>query len=222
MRARWRSLLLFLFLFGLILSLLHSPDPLLRWWGQRLEHWEPLPRQVDALFILLGDAAPRAMYTAALFNEGIAPLVVMAEPERDPVLDLGLVPQETEVAVTVLRRLGVPENRIVVLPGAVTSTLEEAIVARDWAARERVRSIMFVTSSYHSGRALWILSKVLTSERLRISMAAVPTAALDWQPWWRSEEGLVLVFNETVKCAYYWLFHRTIERTIERSPSHQS
>jgi uncharacterized SAM-binding protein YcdF (DUF218 family) len=193
----------------LLLSALSLNTAPLLWWSARLlQHWETVPPSSDAMFILLGDAAPRAAYAAMLFREGRAPLIGLARPERDAVFDLGLSPEEHAVACSVLTALGVPRDRLVVLPEAVTSTRDEAHALTQWARESSFEHIIVVTSSYHSQRAYWTLRRVLQPHGIAISMAPVPYPGIDWNPWWQSEEGLVTVFNETAKTLFYRLRYR--------------
>jgi uncharacterized SAM-binding protein YcdF (DUF218 family) len=203
-----RLIVLAMVLVLLLLALSMNTAPLLWWSGTLLQHWDSVPPSSDAIFILLGDAAPRAAYAAMLFREGRAPLIGLARPERDAVFALGLIPEEHAVACSVLTALGVPHDRIVVLPEAVTSTRDEAHALTQWARESSFEHILVVTSSYHSQRAHWTLRRILQPHGIAISMAPVPYPDIDWNPWWHSEEGLVTVFNESAKTLFYRLHYR--------------
>ena len=114
-RRHNRLYILVLMLLLLLWLLSRNLTPLLTLPGRALQHWDMVPSTSDALFILLGDAAPRAAYSAMLYKEGRAPVIGLAQPKRDRVLDLGLVPHEHAVACSVLVALGVPFDRIVVV-----------------------------------------------------------------------------------------------------------
>jgi len=198
-----RPMILACIALALAAVLLADPTPVLTLWRDRLEHWEALPKKTDAVFILLGDVVPRAMYAAALAREDRSPVIAMARPATNAAIELGLYPSEDDVACAMLRRLGVPDSSVVVLPGPVESTYDEAQAARSWAMEHGVRQILFVTSSYHSARARWILQRILTPQGIAVHVAAVPAPEVDFAPWWLSEDGLVTVFNETVKSLFY-------------------
>ncbi len=208
LNRRTRSLLLFVVLVILLAWLIANPEHLLAYAGHALQLYEPLPQTSDAIFILLGDAASRAVYSATLFREGRAPLIACGEPVGDMIHELGLVPREHEVVKTILLAMGVPDSCIVILPDSVTSTYDEASLLSDWADREHFRHILAVTSSYHSRRAEWILTKFLTPLEIEVHIAAVPSASVDWRKWWLNEDGMVTVFNEAVKTAYYRIKYR--------------
>lgn len=207
---RVRILWLCLITVGLLVHLAYTPDYLLRLWRDRLEHWEQPPAQADAVFVLLGEVYPRAAYAGMLMREGRAPLVAMARPERGAVVGLGLAPPEDAIACSVLVRLGIPESRILVLPGMVASTLDEAAAASDWAGDLGFRKVIFVTSSYHSARARWILGRVVGSRGIAVHVAAAPAPEVDCGQWWQNEDGLVRVFNETIKTLFYRIRYRRL------------
>jgi len=208
LNKRTRTPLLILVLVILSAQLITAPDHLLTYAGHALQEYEPLPQNTDAIFILLGSAAPRAVYSATLFKEGKAPLIAFGESAGNMVHEFDLMPREHEVVRTILLAMGVPDSCIVVLPDSVASTYDEASLLSDWAARERFERILAVTSSYHSRRAKWILTKFMTPLEIEVQIAAVPAPAVDWEKWWLNEDGLVTVFNEAVKTAYYRIKYR--------------
>ncbi|MBN1425257.1 YdcF family protein [Candidatus Fermentibacteria bacterium] len=195
---------------GLCVYLAYRPHHLLRLWGERLQHWEQLPARADAVFILLGEVLPRTAYAAALMREGRAPIVAMARPESSAVVRLGLAPPEDVIACGILSTLGIADSCVVVLPGPVASTLDEAEAAAAWAGGRGLRRLIFVTSSYHSARSRWILGRVLESRGIVVHVAAAPVPEVDYQPWWQNEDGLVRVFNETVKTLFYRIRYRRL------------
>lgn len=207
-RKRHRLIVLVAILLLLLWLFSRNPTPVLACGGRVLQRWDPVPSTSDALFILLGDAAPRAAYAAMLFREGRAPVIGLAQPKRERVLDLGLVPAEHAVACSVLTSLGVPTDHIVVLAETVTSTYDEARILTQWSLESGHKRILAVTSSYHSQRAHWTIGRCLRPHGIKFTIAAVPYPYLDWNPWWQSEEGLVTVFNETAKTLFYRFHYR--------------
>lgn len=195
---------------ALLAVLLANPDPLLHSWRNRLQHWEELPRRADAVFILLGDVVPRATYAAMLAREGRAPLVAMGTPGTNAACELGLLPREEEIACRILNRLGIPDSAVVVLPGTVESTYDEAVAASSWAVAHGLERVLFVTSSCHASRARWILRRVCVPKGIVVHLATVPVPEVDSARWWLTEKGLITVFTETVKTAFYRLHYRSV------------
>jgi uncharacterized SAM-binding protein YcdF (DUF218 family) len=177
--------------------------------------WLPVnegrPRPADALVVLAGSATyvERARRAAELFGEGCAPLVVLtndgqrggwdAVNERNPLF--------VERTFEELRLAGVPASSVEVVPGESAGTFEEARALREFAAARGLRSLLVVTSGYHSRRARWTLRKVFEGSGVEVGVEAVepgqqtPRAAL----WWLSPLGWKLVPGEYLKMIYYRL-----------------
>ena len=104
-----------------------------------------------------------------------------------------------------LKKAGVPSQSIEVLMQPVTGTYDEAEVIRDYAQQHGLRSLLIVTSAYHSRRALWVLSKVFRDTGVQIGLDAVPPGKQSPPPatWWLSLRGWKLVPTEYVKMVYY-------------------
>jgi uncharacterized SAM-binding protein YcdF (DUF218 family) len=168
----------------------------------------------EALVVLSGSGAyvERTGLAAQLFKEGRAPKVILTndlmigpwsqEQQRNPTF--------TERAVEELRRAGVPPERIEVLPQPVASTYEEAVLLRQWAVARGLRSILVVTSSYHSRRALWTLRRVF--EGSGVAVGLVPVAPGRQVPgpavWWLKPFGWRMVALEYLKIVYYFFRYR--------------
>lgn len=104
-----------------------------------------------------------------------------------------------------LRSAGVPSQSVDVLLQPVASTYEEAELIRDYAQQHGLRSILIVTSAYHSRRALWVFSRVFRDTGIRVGLVAVAPGDESPEPatWWLSVRGWRLVPTEYVKMIYY-------------------
>lgn len=165
--------------------------------------------RADAVVVLAGSStyAERARLAARLFEEGRAPVVVLTndglksgwvrEEERNPLF--------AERAAEELRRRGVPAERVEIIPRAVSSTYEEAVLAREYAAARGLKSILFVTTSYQSRRALWTLRRVFDGAGVEVGVVAPAPGEQTPRPafWWLSELGWKLVPGEYLKMVYY-------------------
>ena len=169
---------------------------------------QELPR-ADAIAVLGGAASyvERTRHAARLFGEGRAPVVALTNEglaggwsqaeQRNPLF--------VERAAEELTRAGVPAARIEVLPRLVTSTHDEAVALRQYAESRGWRSLLVVTSGYHSRRALWTLRRVFTGSAVAVGLS--PAAPVDETPraatWWLAPRGWRLVAGEYVKLIYY-------------------
>ena len=110
-----------------------------------------------------------------------------------------------ERAIRELRAAGVPESNIELLAQPVTSTKEEADIARQYAEEHRLNSILVVTSPYHSRRAFWTFSRVFRKTKIQVGLISPSPGAQSPGPatWWLSVKGWRLVPTEYVKMIYY-------------------
>lgn len=170
---------------------------------------DPLQR-ADLIFVLNGDYNTRPLLAARLYQKGLAPQIAIARSQSTPTEDLGLTRNETDISVSVMETLGVPADRITVLPfpGGVTSTFDEAKVLRGYLDAHPLRRILLVTSAFHTRRARWIIDKELAPLPVSLEVAAAPYIGFDQTNWWKSEDGLVTLNNEYIKLVYYLVKYR--------------
>jgi len=164
----------------------------------------------DVIFVLNSDVDTRPFRAVELYKQGLAPVVAIARAENTPVVDLGLVPNDTDISVGVMEKLGVPAEKIIVLPvsGGVTSTFDEASALRKYVDANQIHKIILVTSAFHTRRARWIFEKTLAGLPVILEMAAVPYARFDQTNWWRNETGLITLNNEYIKLFFYFFKYR--------------
>jgi uncharacterized SAM-binding protein YcdF (DUF218 family) len=164
----------------------------------------------DVIFVLNSDVNTRPFRAVELYEQGLAPVIAIARAENTPVVDLGLVPNDTDISVGVMKKLGVPVEKIIVLPvsGGVTSTFDEASALRQYVEANQIHKIILVTSAFHTRRARWILEKTLAGLPVTLEMAAVPYARFDQTNWWKNESGLITLNNEYIKLVFYFFKYR--------------
>jgi uncharacterized SAM-binding protein YcdF (DUF218 family) len=137
-------------------------------------------------------------------------VVVIAWAKNTPVVDLGLVPIDTDISIGVMEKLGVPPEKIIILPfpGGTTSTFDEAAAFKKYVQENRVQRIILVTSAFHTRRARWIFEKTLAGLPVTLEMSAVPYIGFDQTNWWKNETGLITLNNEYIKLVYYFFRYR--------------
>lgn len=160
-------------------------------------------QKADAIFVFGGDPDVRPFAAAALYRRGWAPRVLVPGMETGKLAEMGMVPTQTELFTTVLRREGVPDSAVTVLrmPGGTASTTDDVAVLRAYLRRTGLRSVIAVTTSYHTRRARRALRRGLRGMPVRVAMAGTPARGFDETNWWRREQGLVTYFTEYVKLA---------------------
>jgi uncharacterized SAM-binding protein YcdF (DUF218 family) len=159
----------------------------------------------DVIFLLNGNVDTRPFRAVELYEQGLAPVVAIARAENTPVVDLGLVPNDTDISLGVMKKLGIPAEKIHVLPvpGGVTSTFDEASALRQYVEANQIHKIILVTSAFHTRRSRWIFERALAGLPVTLEMAAVPYAGFDQTNWWKNEAGLITLNNEYIKLVYY-------------------
>jgi uncharacterized SAM-binding protein YcdF (DUF218 family) len=164
----------------------------------------------DIIFLLNSEVNTRPFYASDLYKQGLAPVIIIARSEDSPTVDLGLVPNDTDIDVGVMEKLGVPADKIIVLPvsGGVTSTFDEATALRRYIEVNDIHTVILVTSAFHTRRAKWIFDRELSGLPLTLEMAAAPYHGFNATNWWKSESGLITLNNEYVKLVYYFFKYR--------------
>lgn len=168
----------------------------------------------DALAVLSGssDYLERSRWAARLFAEGRSPKIVLTD-EHTPG-PWSFADQRnltyTELEVRELVRAGVPAESIQVLPGEISSTHDEAVLLHQWATSENIRSLLVVTSAYHSRRALWTMRGMFRESGIEIGLDAPPAGQQSPTPvtWWWHGRGWRAVAGEYPKFIYYWIAYR--------------
>jgi uncharacterized SAM-binding protein YcdF (DUF218 family) len=159
------------------------------------------PVRSDAIVLLLGGADHRAPKAAELYARHLAPRVLLARsfPTTAPELS------ETEACCKVLIRRGVPPRAIEILGGVGTSTFAEAKLVRDYCRIHELKSVLVVTTAFHTARSRWVFLKVLRDSGVKIHVAAADHPFFVEGDWYTRDEGLVAYFNEAIKTIYYRL-----------------
>jgi uncharacterized SAM-binding protein YcdF (DUF218 family) len=160
----------------------------------------------DAILVLGGDPDSRPDEAARLFRRGFAPRVLLVRARPEPSVLLGVRPNDTDLNIAVLRRLGVPAAAIheIEFPGGASSTYDEARAFREWAYGASPRSVIIATSAFHTRRARWLFRRQLDGLRVKVLMAPAREPDFDESNWWRTERGLILYLEEYIKFFHEW------------------
>jgi uncharacterized SAM-binding protein YcdF (DUF218 family) len=171
---------------------------------------KPLER-ADAILILSGSSVyvERTQKAALVYKQGVAPKILLTDDggragwsksERRN-------PKFVEAAQNNLIAEGVPAENIEIIAVKVSGTIEEAEALRDKINQTHWKTVLIVTSAYHTRRSLWTFEKVLENENVQIGIVSPPTGEQTPSPfvWWLTVKGWSLVAGEYVKILYYRL-----------------
>jgi len=161
------------------------------------------PAPADAIVILGGGVELRTLKAAELYHAGFANRILVLQPERTELNSLGLVVDQAELTIELLKLKSVPESAIVRLEPEVTSTVEEAEALAAWAKTNNAKLLLATTDLFHTRRARWILNRKLSAMGIELKMIAVPQKKYDADNWWQAESGLIDFQNEIFKFAVY-------------------
>jgi uncharacterized SAM-binding protein YcdF (DUF218 family) len=174
----------------------------------------PIER-ADAIVVMAGSAAfkERTQRAAQLYKEGRASKIILTNDNQQS----GWVSDEQrnipfqELAARWLRRQGVSDAALEILPEPVSGTYDESLLLRKYAEAHGLHSLLVVTSAYHSRRALWMLRQTFLRTPITIGLEAVPPGQQTPSPrtWWLHLLGWRMVPLEYVKLIYYRLVHHS-------------
>lgn len=167
----------------------------------------------DAILVLSGSAVykERTRKAAELYKQGVAPIVIVTNDGTRAGWLSGEQknPRYVELEQRELLANGVMPDSIVVLAGEVSGTDDEARAVISEIDARQIRSLLLVTSAYHTRRSLRTFEKIVAGKEVAIGVVAVPPG--DRTPgawyWYLTPRGWQTVAGEYVKIAVYWAYY---------------
>ncbi|HKM65636.1 MAG TPA: YdcF family protein [Candidatus Acidoferrum sp.] len=184
------NLIILASLVALCLVVYWARHPILRF---AAESWvvDAPAAHADAL-LLLGDDnfyADRATRAAELIRQGVAPVVVASGRRLRPSAGMAELLQHD------LIERGVPKEKILAFAQDADGTSEEAAALAKLSAEHHFRSVIIVTSNYHTRRARYIFEK-LFPPGIAISVASAHDGDFDPERWWEKRKSQKLFVRE--------------------------
>ena len=175
---------------------------------------KPLEK-ADAILVLGGSSTyvERTHKAAELFKQGIAPKIFLTNDGEQGGWDRREQrnPYFVERARWELINQGVAESAIEILPGIVRGTQDEAVLLEKTLAEKPLKSLLIVTSPYHTRRAFSAFASILHEKADAPEIGIVSPAPGEQSPppavWWLSVRGWRFVAGEYLKFVYYWMFY---------------
>lgn len=163
----------------------------------------------DALVVLSGSSSylERTQKAAELFRQGRAPVVLLTNDHTRGGWSQPLQtnPYFVDRATEELIKQGVPAERIRIVPGVAESTRSEALIVKDYAAAHGFRSVLIITSAFHSRRALRTFRTSFAGTGIIVGLDPSSGLRTSAALWWLSPSGWRDVAGEYIKLVYYWL-----------------
>ena len=171
--------------------------------------FEQEPQKVDVIVVLNGRDTERALATVDLYKEGYANLIVLARGPKQPGCDeffkrVGKDWNSKIFFQRAIEAMGVPKDAFKLIGDGVTNTYDEAKATRQFLRENGYRSILLVTSKWHSKRAYLTFRSMLNDEE-GISISSRPSQYDSFDPdnWWRREADAESVLSEYIRFVYY-------------------
>ena len=184
---RWKRLLLALVATLILIAILVA------WWVNthtlaisRYLEVSQLPEKADVILVPSGDSAPRLARAAELYAQGYAPKILLT----------GFGKSDPEVE-SFQRKHKIPSAALIIEPDA-TSTYTNASRSAPLLRKSGARTVILVTSWWHSRRALNTFRHVMPDVRF----ISVPTPRASWS---QSREVVNLEFR---KLCFYAIAYR--------------
>jgi uncharacterized SAM-binding protein YcdF (DUF218 family) len=162
-----------------ILTVLYfARHPIFRLIGEGWVIEDTLDRS-DAILILSDDNfyADRATRAAQAYRQGLAPVVVASGRRLRPYAGIA------ELMEHDLIERGVPKDKILRVAHDADNTREESIALAQFARQKKWRSVIVVTSNYHTRRARYIFAHVFPQD-IRVQVTGARDGDFDPEQWW--------------------------------------
>jgi len=199
------SVLVFLLAFFILTGIFIVPEL-----GQWLVTEDEL-QESDLIVVLMGSVYDRILEAADLYDEGYSDRIVLINSyitAKDVIINRGIkVYGSTLLSKMAAMDLGVPDDDIIVLDGNSRSTNDEAMTIREYVRNNKeIKSIILVTSKFHSGRAKKIFKKALSVLDREIDIYCSPSKydPSNVNHWWRNREDFEWVVFEYLKLANFY------------------
>ena len=158
--------------------------------------------KADAIVVFSGDNGPRTEKGVELLKEGLGEYLILSG---------GIVYDDVTMAELMKNhaiKLGVPKEKILI-DGKASTTHENAEFTKEIIEENNFKSIIVVTSEYHSRRSKLAMEKALKNtlidgQQVKV-MIAHSTEEKFTTKWWTSGNSILIIISEYLKLIGYWI-----------------
>ena len=161
-------------------DLLEHPDTII---SLASHEWERLPR------------------TASMARENATALVVLTLPQPVNIYNC----HDCGGRIGRLQRLGVPPDRVRIIPLTSPGTYGEALAALAFARRAPIQRLLIVTTPYHTRRSLAAFRAVFAGSGVTIGIEPADSSPAQPNRWWATPYDRSYVAYEWAAVLYYSL-----------------
>jgi uncharacterized SAM-binding protein YcdF (DUF218 family) len=194
----------------MVLGVVNFRGTILESVGQYLITEDPLEK-ADAIILLGGSVPDRTLEAIDIYKGGYAPLIVFTmgpKPEGyDELISLGIkLPEGHDFSKLIAIKLGVPESDLVTIEKRADSTYGELqIIYNDFLKKNNIKSVILVTSKYHTTRAKIIFEDVTNGE-IKVITRPSKYDSFDPKRWWAERNYRRQTVFEYQKLLHHYLF----------------
>ena len=157
----------------------------------------------DAIVVLVGSSTGNRIEEAVrVFDKGMGKILVFSGYSYYPGMDSHRGMKQYAI------KLGVPDDKIVAEKAiGETSTWGEALYNMKLLKSLKAKSLILVTSSFHTRRSHWVYERVIKSLNMDITLRVKPAydPKVPYPEWWKIRSGKKYVFDEYIKIFYYFI-----------------
>ncbi|MGI9533502.1 MAG: YdcF family protein [Thermodesulfobacteriota bacterium] len=166
-------------------------------------------RKSDAIVVLGGEAPSRMLEAIDLYNKGFSEIIIITRGGKPEGLDYlnskGIeYPEEPEINKYLANKFNIDEHTILLLPGRVYSTKEEAELVKDYSIKNGIKTLIVTTSKSHSKRAKIIFNDVFEGTDIKILIRPSGYDSFDTNNLSANKYHWKQVVNEYQKLLYYY------------------
>ena len=163
----------------------------------------------DAIYVLGGSRATRALEALRLYREGYAPRIILSPggqefAERELAREGIDLPSDADIIGDLLvSRLGLPKTDVLILPRPVDNTAQEAEALVPIAEAEEWTRVIVITDRPSTRRTGYAFRRVF-GNRLEVVITCSRDDPFEPGRWWARRWSARATFYEVPKLLAYW------------------
>src|SRR5262249_21751620 len=138
-------------------------------------------------------------------HTGQVPRILLIERRIRRLQRLGILPSEVDSATRQLRKLGVPEDALVILPGQAVDDWAALRQVGDWLSSHPDAKLTLICDSFGSRRLSYIIHHVLGADASRVRLHPLVKRHYNQTDWWQTRAGVNTVAMAYLRLGYAWL-----------------
>lgn len=180
-------------------------------------------KKADCIVPLGGDIALRFKKAVELYNQGLSDKIIvsvlpdLSDADKEYCAFKMHVYGAKEVdrkdfVLMAFRYLGKDSKGVLFTDQTVTSTYEEALATKVFMLKNGFKSLILVTTGYHSRRALMLFKTVLRGTGIKIYNITADRESLIPAKWWAKEDEVKDVLQEYLSIVHNTIYHLILNK----------